>query len=374
MALRTNQRARRSAGSPGFTLLEMLLAAAILAVAIALVISAFAGSARYVRDKATEMQLRSLDVAIQQFEKDYGFLPPLVDCGIADPRGGGARLRDYDRGIDESYANTLLDPVARLQPAPTRPEAPAGRLKVFGYAEFDNGEEEAINRYLRNETGISNDVLYPRYSFVSLGAYLLGSLPAEVDGGAGNLMGRPTQDGRFDESREKRQPTLDVSTMTENKRARLRRIDTAGIGAMDPARSTINIIVDRNLVSIRYYRWEPTYHGDTPVQARLGAPNNDQQRIGAVRDSNVPYLLGYSRNAAGLTTNTNGGLDQTQPNMDALRRTRQFGFLSTQRYALAAAGNDALFGDTGGSWIDTKQVSDNIVISAGALAGPEDSK
>lgn len=374
MDSRTSQSARRNSSKSGFTLLEMLLAAAILAVAIALVISAFAGSARYVRDKATEMQLRSLDVAIQQFEKDYGFLPPLVDCGIADPRGGAARLRDYDRGIDESYADTLLDPVTKLRPAPTRPDAPVGRLKVFGYAEFDDGQEEAINRYLRNETATSNDVLYPRYSFVSLGAYLLGSLPGEIDGGQSTLMGRPTPDGRFDETGEKRSPTLDVSTMTENRRARLRKFDTAGIEGLDPARSTINIIVDRNLLSIRYYRWEPTYHGATAVPARFGTVTNDPLRIGSVRDSNVPYLLGYSRDMTGLTSNSSGGIDQTTQHTDALRRTRQFGFLSTQRYALAAAGNDTLFGDTGVSWIDTKQVSDNIVLSAGTLAGPEDAK
>jgi prepilin-type N-terminal cleavage/methylation domain-containing protein len=370
--------------SPGFTLLELLLVAAILAVAIALVISAFAGSAKFVRDRATELQLRSLDVAVQQFEKDYGFLPPLIDSGNNGPTG--SRLVDYDRTVDESYSGFEFDVVARYLNPPPRPAAPTGRLRVPGYAEFDAGEEEAINRYLRYESFAANDGLSPRYSFLTLGSYLLGTLPKEVDGGAENLMGRPTPDGRFDESREKRPPTMDAASLTDNRLVRRRSFSTANVPTVIPPNNTLSIIVDRNLLSIRYYRWEPLYHtADSAlvVAGRPGAPANDAARAsaetgrGLVRDENVPYVLGYSK-----YINVNGAplsdLNSNSPQArEALRRGQPYQTLSTQRYAIVAAGPDIKFGGGTNEFNPVNGVrdaKDNLVISAGNLVSPEDTR
>jgi|GEM_PF-1276362 len=353
----------------GFTLVEMLLSVSILAVAVALIISAYTGSVRYVRDRVTELQLRSLDVAVQQFEADYGFLPPLVDASVGDPRGGGP-LVDYDKIIEEGSPDLRLGCITRNVLRPVRDSAPTGRLKVFGYADFDAGDEDSINKYLRNETFNNNDRLYPRYSFVSLGAYLLGGLPAEVDGGSGNLMGRPTPDGRFDESKEKRAPVLDVGTMTENRRARRREVEGAGLG-IDARSLSVNIIVDRNLLSVRYYRWEPLYHGSTAatVQGRAGSPANDPTRIGSVRDENVPYLLGYQAKMDWQS----GGSAMTAADMPLIRQTSSYRYLATQRYALAAGGPDGQFGGIN-EVTDRKLADDNLIISAGRLVAPEGSR
>lgn len=375
--------------SRGFTLLELLLVAAILAVAIALVISAFAGSAKFVRDRATELQLRSLDVAVQQFEKDYGFLPPLMDAGTNGP--AGIRLTDYDRTIDESNSGFEFDAVARnIKRRPARQAAPTGRLRVWGYAEFDGAvgpqEEEAVNRYLRYESFADNDNLNPRYSFLTLGSYLLGTLPKEVDGGAENLMGRPTPDGRFDENVEKRPPAMDASSLTDNRLVRRWGFSTTAVPTVVPPNNTLSIIVDRNLLSIRYYRWEPLYHTtnlSAVVAGRPGTPANDDARAssesgrGQVRDENVPYLLGYSKYIS-----VNGApLDDSNSNSDAarqaLRRGQPYQTLATQRYAIVAAGPDMKFGG-GTSNFNTpngvRDAKDNLVISAGNLVSPEDTR
>ncbi len=374
-----------SSRSPGFTLLELLLVAAILAVAIALVIAAFAGSARFVRDRATELQLRSLDVAVQQFEKDYGFLPPLIDSGNNGPTGG--RLVDYDRTVDETYSGFQFDVVAPYLNRPNRQAAPTGRLRVPGYAEFDAGEEEAVNKYLRYESFADADNLYPRFSFLTLGNYLLGTLPKQIDGGEGNLMGRPTPDGRFDESRDKRPPSMDSASLTDNQLVRRRSFVTTAVPTVVPPDNTLSIIVDRNLLSIRYYRWEPLYHTADPalvVAGRPGAPANDAARAsaesgrGQVRDENVPYLLGYSK-----YINVNGApLDNfnsnTVPGRDALRRGQPYQTLATQRYAIVSAGPDLKFGGRTNEFVSgmggVQAAKDNLVISAGNLVSPEDTR
>jgi len=370
--------------SLGFTLLELLLVVAILAVAIALVISAFAGSARFVRDRATELQLRSLDVAVQQFEKDFGFLPPLIGAGNNAPTGGP--LVDYDRTVEERFPGFQFDVVAPYLNRPNRQAAPTGRLRVPGHAEFDAGQEEAVNRYLRYESFADADNLYPRYSFLTLGNYLLGTLPKEVDGGAENLMGRPTPDGRFDESRDKRPPAMDAASLTDNQLVRRRSFVTAAVPTVVPPDNTLSIIVDRNLLSIRYYRWEPLYHTADPAlvaAGRPGAPANDASRassesgLGQVRDENVPYVLGFSKYISVNGAPLNDGNSNSLPARQALRRGQPYQTLATQRYAIVAAGPDAKFGGGTNSFNGVNGVrdaKDNLVISAGNLVSPEDTR
>lgn len=315
---------------------------------MALIIASISAGARGVRRRYDELQMRSIDIGIQQFEKDHGFLPPLVD---ADTTVGGGPLLDYTKQTDSN--NTVLFGCVRpVVPVPTRNNAPRGRLKIAGFQEADAGDADAYNKFIRNE--IRPDA--PKFSFLSLGAYLTGSLPAEVDGAGDGLMGKPFADGTFSDQAQKVRGKLDTTAFQD--RMRVRQFDAGASGTgVTQADATINVLVDRNLVSIRYYRWAPLLHvglGSPVPTGRADAAPNNINLAGQVRDDNTPYIFGWNKTVG------------SAPSRAALRATAEYQNIAKYGYALMAAGPDALFGGTN-DVSSAAEVADNISVAGGTI-------
>lgn len=97
-----NRRIRR-----GFTLIEVLMVVAIIAVLVGLLIVAL-NKVRGTGERAsTEKLMQSIDAGLSQFNADHGFFPPLLDDTIGT--GGGGELQPYpvDRSDDVDYYSVL---------------------------------------------------------------------------------------------------------------------------------------------------------------------------------------------------------------------------------------------------------------------------
>ncbi len=75
----TRRRERSTRARPGFTLVEVLVVISVIAVLISILGVAFSGALSSSRNVATQSLLRSVQIGIEQFKTDFGYLPPLVD-------------------------------------------------------------------------------------------------------------------------------------------------------------------------------------------------------------------------------------------------------------------------------------------------------
>jgi len=91
----------------GFTLIEMLMVIAIIALLVGLLIVALGHVRRTGELASTEKLMRSIDMGLAQFKEDHGFLPPLLDDTIAN--GAGKDLLPYpiDRSKNIDYYSVL---------------------------------------------------------------------------------------------------------------------------------------------------------------------------------------------------------------------------------------------------------------------------
>lgn len=108
MMQRTAHRhAKRRAIRGGFTLIEMLMVIAIIALLVGLLIVALGRVRRTGEFASTEKLMRSIDMGLAQFKEDHGFLPPLLDDTIAN--GAGTDLLPYpvDRSKNIDYYSVL---------------------------------------------------------------------------------------------------------------------------------------------------------------------------------------------------------------------------------------------------------------------------
>ena len=103
----THSNTERRTSRRGFTLIEMLLVIAIIALLVGLLIVALGRVRRTGELAATEKLLRSIDMGLAQFKEDHGFLPPLLDDTIAN--GAGKDLLPYpvDRSRNIDYYSVL---------------------------------------------------------------------------------------------------------------------------------------------------------------------------------------------------------------------------------------------------------------------------
>ncbi len=94
-------------GRRGFTLIEVLMVIAIIALLIGLLIVALNKVRGTGEMASTEKLMQSIDAGLSQFKADHGFLPPLLDDTIGV--GGGSDLLPYavDRSDDIDYYSTL---------------------------------------------------------------------------------------------------------------------------------------------------------------------------------------------------------------------------------------------------------------------------
>lgn len=102
-------RARRSA----FTLIELLVVIVVLALLVGIAGAVYTGAISGSRRAATEQFMRGLTVAIEQFENDFGYLPPLLapDDMVTSQQGWSSTNPASE--LDEFE---FVDPIAQSDP------------------------------------------------------------------------------------------------------------------------------------------------------------------------------------------------------------------------------------------------------------------
>lgn len=221
--------ARRARRQGGFTLVEILFSFAVVAVLMGLLIVGLRMAARGARQVVDQQAVSSLKMGVEQFKRDFGFLPPLV--------------KD-DQPL--SQATGRWAPNVYLESIP------------------------ADYQFLRG-AGISGPSSPDRrYSVYSLSYYLIGALGRGPDGslidgvdGPGFL--EPKADGTFRTVGGRRfEPLFDVSRGSK------------GLVAVDAAQGRFELR-DRQGNAFRYYRW---------------VRGNAAGSVTRLEDLNVPGLLG----------------------------------------------------------------------------------
>ncbi len=325
--------ARRSGG---FTLIEIIVSVLIISLLIGLLITGVRVAATTARDQALRATVRTLGLAVRQFESQFGYPPPLVHDGemMSSPlptEPGGATVPDapvYDLG-----GGAGLRRPAAFQGA-------EGDLFLRGY-----DPSSGVRYPFDTSTGLQG-VADERYSKFSLPYYVIGVLGANVDGVDGPGFNEPRRTGGFQLANgtpryesffdlgRASAVTLegeyfDLLEYRENDRS-VGFIPNPGVSGQVASVVTRDdqALVDGNGRAFRYYRWEP------------GDPNagRGQAEIASVVDMNIPSVLLNPVLAAQAYQQATGGspvtVDPTEGNA-ALR---------SARWAIVGAGANGVFG------------------------------
>ncbi len=192
----------RARGPGGFTLVEILFSFAVIAVIMGLLIVGLRMAARGSRQIVDQQAVNSLKMGVEQFKRDFGFLPPLV--------------KDNQ---PLTQANGPWSPNIYLESVP---------------ADYD---------FLRDASPPDR-----RFSVYSLSYYLVGVLGQAsdgslIDGVDGPGFREPRADGTFRTTGGRRiEPMFEVSRGSQ------------GIVAVDPVQGRFELR-DRQGNAFRYYRW-----------------------------------------------------------------------------------------------------------------------
>jgi prepilin-type N-terminal cleavage/methylation domain-containing protein len=314
--LRDNQRGIRHNGlrtRGGFTIIELLVAIAVIAVLIGLIIVVGRRAIQSARALAARQTITSMKQGIEQFKQDHGFLPPL----IAD---------EQVQGMPNFDGYPTFNPPSGVV-VPDRPIFSTYRASLS--ADPNDANKVREREYLRGWTtggdrldgDEANGSQDRRYSTFSLGVYLAGL--GEVNYGNGDP--RPVVDGVAGPGFVKPLPdgTWEVSADQSRSRSgsKFGPIFEGGAGGYkivdrdiaEGRRSEGRVeIRDRKGVAIRYYRWLRGERNRT--DELLKRPNGDYDPDLL----NVPRVVGDPR-----------------VNPD----------LATADYAIVAAGDNGFFGD-----------------------------
>lgn len=262
-----------------FTIIELSVAVAIIALLAAILMFALRGVMVTARTTAERQLCISLKMGCEQFKQQFGFLPPVIEEAEempyqADDIGGGMAIV-RDEGGNEGQQPRLRD--------------------------------------VKAEAGMATPNFDKFKSVNTLAYYLVGAADKEIDGvdGPGFTMpidkDRDGEEGHFLKRGQAYGALYDVT----KDRTRLVRKGSQ----TDPRL----LIVDRWGKALRYYRWEPSYYGQSEA---------DRSLRGTVRKSGGQYLYNVPRvvvNSAGDPAN--------------VPELRQGGF------AIMSSGPDGLFSD-----------------------------
>lgn len=244
---------------PGFTLIELMVTIAIIAVLISLATIGLTSALNFAKVSGEQQAAASIKLGVEQFRQEFGFLPPLV-------------LHDEDKTV----ASTAINPVRRFSNTDIVTNTVGGRVtSEFNHSVFLEGFNAAGNRGVTADSRLGSSAANiaatytadRRFSEYSLAYYLVGALPAAVDGVDGPGMNPPQSDGTFSaitDSKSKRvsaaarvyQPFIDVSRGKPKLDVQL---STPVAG--EPTFPVRYRLMAPNGLPYRYYRWEARKNG-----------------------------------------------------------------------------------------------------------------
>jgi type II secretory pathway pseudopilin PulG len=292
-------RARHAA----FTIVEVLFSILIIGILLALLIGGVSLTTRVARSTADRQAVSTIRTAIAQFEKEAGFIPPLVR-DLAQPP-----LRGW-----------------------TEPGATAGSRRVAVYAL----QVPAQSQLLRASNPLpptDNPLFDNRFSESSLAFYLVGALeqPLQgangipIDGVPGPGFYKPRLDGTFEIPADVRNGAAAGS----------QRIGTiirplVDVGRTSPKLATSSVdvdavqLVDNNNVAFRYYRWLP---------GREQPAGSGNFIVETLADLNIPVMV--ARDPAAYPQLVD------RPERDITKNAQ----LRDATFAIVSAGANKVFGD-----------------------------
>jgi len=289
------QRARARLSARGFTIMEMMATLIVIGVLISLLLVAISGVVDSARGAADRQSLMGMRIAIDQFETEFGFLPPLVNDGPP-----------LSPGLDDGP----VDPNGRV----------VVRDAAFLTGRLPSGAEDPDIIVDNGDSGYSDK----RYSKVSLPYYLSGASSADTPGGEpidgvdGAGFRTPLQTGGFDPAGRRYGPLYDMES------SRIARSYFNQLEFLEHGEPVLNNIqrnrpevvayIDRNGRAFRYYRW---INSDPPA---------DASELGEFM--NVPRILLDPWKWSDMNASAASGSAE----------------IAGARYAIIGAGRDGVFG------------------------------
>lgn len=316
----------------GFTLFELLISVAIIAVLISLVVLGARAAQRAAGAVVDQSGVDQVFEGVRKFREDLGFMPPLVReyesrgaVGIASP------LVNLSAGV-ETRANLDWTSLITVQGGTGRNQIAIYRRSAADDADFLRGEGTL---YVGAEP--ANSLRDNRFSELTLGYYISGQLEVPydstfapganflpMDGIAGPGMYAPTREGDFDVPPEKLAAAVTDRRSVGREYGPYVDVGSKAIRAVIDVESATGAnagrdvtLRDRNGVPLRYYRWLANPQaGQQPTDAQLALP----ALVGRLPSANEPVVP-----------------DVRNPAVNPQLRTA--------RWAIIAAGPDRVFGD-----------------------------
>ena len=293
--------------SSGFTLVELMVVIAIIAVLVSLVTVALTSTLNFAKVSGEQQAAASIKLGVEQFRQEFGFLPPLV-LHDDDKTIASAPVRPVQRVSGSFFINSYGGTVSSEFYNPN-PLAASSNMFLEG---FVSGGAKGMTSDSRLGSASANIaaryVADRRFSEYSLAYYLAGALSASLDGVDGPGMNAPKSDGNFStvsDSKSTRvsksariyQPFVDVS---RDKPKLDLQLATPNSG--EPQFPIRYRLLAPNGLPYRYYRWESRKNGPPPgtfrkwdfYVAKDFADEDDVDRL------NVPSILGNPRENAEL--------------------------------------------------------------------------